>query len=145
VGRQHLHIFKPGAGNELQSEAALCRNLLQRRRDTRLQRIINGAQVLFNYDIFAEAGKNKGTIKEFTVPVNGSGQIVIQYANIPGKDNAKSSGMEILSASNAPPTAPTGLAAAAVSPHGDCLEVDRVRNGRELQRKARRQCRRTLH
>jgi fibronectin type 3 domain-containing protein len=77
---------------------------------------INGTQVLFNYDIFAEAGKNKAVIKEFIVAANGSGQIVIQYANIPGKDNAKSSGIEILPVNNTPLTAPTGLVAAAVSP-----------------------------
>jgi hypothetical protein len=77
---------------------------------------INGTQVLFNYDIFAEVGKNKAIIKEFTIPANGSGQIVIQYANIAGKDNAKSSGIEILPENNAPLTAPTGLSTTAVSP-----------------------------
>jgi fibronectin type 3 domain-containing protein len=78
---------------------------------------INGTQVLFNYDIFAEVGKNKAVIKEFTAAANGSGQIVIQYANISGKDNAKSSGIEILPVNNTPLTAPTGLAAMAVSPN----------------------------
>jgi hypothetical protein len=78
---------------------------------------INGTQVLFNYDIFAQVGKNKAAIKEFTVAANGSGQIVIQYANIPGKDNAKSSGIEILPVNNTPLTAPTGLVATAVSPN----------------------------
>src|SRR4029077_14735596 len=74
---------------------------------------INGTQVLFNYDIFAQVGKNKAAIKEFTVPANGSGQLVIQYVNIPGKDNAKSSGLEILPVTNPPLTAPTGLTATA--------------------------------
>ncbi len=77
---------------------------------------INGTQVLFNYDIFAQVGKNKAAIKEFTVPANGSGQIVIQYANIAGKDNAKSSGIEILPINSTPLTAPTGLVATAASP-----------------------------
>jgi hypothetical protein len=77
---------------------------------------INGTQVLFGYDIFAQVGKNKAAIKEFTVAANGTGQIVIQYANIAGKDNAKSSGIEILPTSSAPLTAPTGVVATAVSP-----------------------------
>jgi hypothetical protein len=41
---------------------------------------------------------------------------VIQYVNIAGKDNAKSSGIEILPVNNAPLTAPTGLVGTAVSP-----------------------------
>ena len=76
---------------------------------------IGGTQVLFNYDIFAEAGKNKAVIKEFTLPANVTGQIVIQYANIPGKDNAKSSGIEIWPASTPQPTTPTGLTATAAA------------------------------
>ena len=58
---------------------------------------LDGIEVLANYDIFADAGtSNKATIKEFTATGNGSGQIYIQYVNIAGKDNAKSSGIEIL-------------------------------------------------
>ena len=58
---------------------------------------INGAQVLTNYDIFADTGgMDKATVKEFAATANGSGQIAVQYVNIPGKDNAKSSGIEIL-------------------------------------------------
>jgi hypothetical protein len=58
---------------------------------------INGIQVLANYDVFADAGgKNKATVKEFTANADGSGQIFVQYTNIAGKDNAKSSGIEIL-------------------------------------------------
>ena len=54
---------------------------------------INGTQVLANFDIYATAGtKNKAVIREFTATANGSGQIAIQYSNIAGKDNAKSSG-----------------------------------------------------
>jgi len=70
---------------------------------------INGNQVLTNFDIFAATGAmNKATVREFTVPANGSGQITIQYIDIPGKDNAKSSGIEILPLL----AAPTGLTAA---------------------------------
>jgi hypothetical protein len=69
---------------------------------------LNGAQVLTNYDVFADVGKsNKAIVKEFTATANGSGQIVVQYVNIPGKDNAKSSGIEILPIL----AAPTNLAA----------------------------------
>jgi hypothetical protein len=58
---------------------------------------INGTQVLTNYDIFADTGGiDIATVKQFTATANGSGQIAVQYVNIPGKDNAKSSGIEIL-------------------------------------------------
>jgi hypothetical protein len=70
---------------------------------------INGVQVLSNFDIFAATGAmNKATVREFTATANGSGQIIIQYTDIPGKDNAKSSGIEILPLL----AAPTGLTAA---------------------------------
>src|SRR5262249_14946059 len=73
---------------------------------------INGAQVLTNYDVFAATGgKNKAAVKEFTATANGSGQIVVQYVNIAGKDNAKSSGIEILPML----AAPTSLAAVLTS------------------------------
>ena len=69
---------------------------------------INGTQVLANYDILADAGaKNKATVKEFTTTADSNGRITIQYTDIPGKDNAKSSGIEILPLLDAP----TGLAA----------------------------------
>ena len=83
--------------------------------------LLNGTQVLTNYDIFADAGtNNKAVIKEYTVAANGSGQIVVQYVNIPGEDNAKSSGIEVLPITTpppppVPPAAPTGLAATAGS------------------------------
>jgi len=73
---------------------------------------INGIQVLANFDIFAATGvMNKATVREFTATANGSGQIIIQYINIPGKDNAKSSGIEILPLL----AAPTGLTATLTS------------------------------
>ena len=73
---------------------------------------INGTQVLTNFDIFAATGaKNKATVREFTATANGSGQIIIQYSNIAGKDNAKSSGIEILPLL----AAPTGLTATLTS------------------------------
>ena len=67
---------------------------------------INGTPVLANFDIFAvTGGMNKATVREFLATANGSGQIIIQYINIAGKDNAKSSGIEILPLL----AAPTGL------------------------------------
>jgi hypothetical protein len=73
---------------------------------------INGTQVLANFDIFAATGaENKATVREFTATANGSGQIIIQYSDIAGKDNAKSSGIEILPLL----AAPTGLAATLTS------------------------------
>ena len=73
---------------------------------------INGTQVLTNLDIFAATGAmDKATVREFTATANGSGQIIIQYINIPGKDNAKSSGIEILPLL----AAPTGLTATLTS------------------------------
>ena len=76
---------------------------------------INGAQLLTNYDIFADTGgMNKATVKEFTAAANGSGQIAVQYVNIAGKDNAKSSGIEILPLFDSP----TSLTAT-VTPTGE--------------------------
>jgi fibronectin type 3 domain-containing protein len=74
--------------------------------------VINGTQVLTNFDIYATAGaKNKAVVREFVTVANGSGQVVVQYVNV--VDSAKSSGIEVLSTDNpsAPPAAPTGLAA----------------------------------
>jgi len=77
---------------------------------------INGAQVLTNFDIFATAGTNyKAVIKEYILPANGSGQMAIQYVNIAGRDNAKSSGIEILPVNTAVPPVPSGVVATTVS------------------------------
>jgi len=73
---------------------------------------INGAQVLTNFDIFAAAGGNfKALVRDFTAAANGSGQIVLQYSTI--RDNAKSSGLEILSGpvTSTPPTVATAASA----------------------------------
>jgi len=68
--------------------------------------IINGTQVLTNYDIIAVAGaQNKATIEEFNVTPK-SGQIVIQYVTV--TDNARASGIEIILAK---PSAPAALTA----------------------------------
>jgi hypothetical protein len=45
--------------------------------------IINGTQVLTNFDIFAAAGaKNKAIIEQFTATANSSGQIVVQFKEV---------------------------------------------------------------
>ncbi|MGA2248555.1 MAG: malectin domain-containing carbohydrate-binding protein [Verrucomicrobiota bacterium] len=73
---------------------------------------INGVQVLTNYDIFADTGgMDRAVVKEFTANANVHGQITVQYVNVPGKDNAKSSGIEILPW----PAAPTNLTATLTS------------------------------
>jgi hypothetical protein len=62
---------------------------------------INGSEVLTNFDIVATVGSNyKALVEQFTVPANGSGNIVIGYSNV--IDNAKASGIEILSAQTVP-------------------------------------------
>ncbi len=56
--------------------------------------IINGAQVLTNFDIIAAAGAaNKAVISEFNAIATG-GQIAIQYVTV--TDNARVSGIEII-------------------------------------------------
>ena len=70
--------------------------------------LINGAQVLTNFDIIAAAGAaNKAVINEFNAVATG-GQITIQYVTV--TDNARASGIEIILAQ---PAAPAGLGAIA--------------------------------
>jgi hypothetical protein len=77
--------------------------------------IINGAQVLANFDIFAAAGaQNKAVIEQFTTPANSHGQYVIQFTSV--INQSLLSGIEITPATacTAPP-APSGLSATAIS------------------------------
>ena len=70
--------------------------------------LINGAQVLTNFDIIATAGAaNKAVINEFNAVATG-GQITVQYVTV--TDNARASGIEIILAK---PASPAGLAATA--------------------------------
>ena len=70
--------------------------------------LINGTQVLTNFDIIAAAGAaNKAVIQEFNV-VASSGQIVVQYVTV--TDNARASGIEIILPQ---PASPAGLTAIA--------------------------------
>jgi chitodextrinase len=77
--------------------------------------LINGAQVLTNFDIFAAAGaQNKAVIEQFTAPANSRGQYVIQFTSV--INQSLLSGIEITPATacTAPP-APSGLNATAIS------------------------------
>ena len=78
--------------------------------------LINGTQVLTNFDIFAAAGgENIAVVEQFTTTASTAGQIVIQFATV--KDNAAVNGIEIETSGTAPipPVPPTGLTATAVS------------------------------
>ncbi|HXU80852.1 MAG TPA: PQQ-dependent sugar dehydrogenase [Polyangia bacterium] len=66
---------------------------------------INGSQVLTNYDIFVAAGGAlKAVVVDFPATASGSGQIVVQYTTV--TDNAKASGIELLTAGAPPPPPP---------------------------------------
>ena len=68
--------------------------------------LINGAQVLTNFDIIAAAGaQNKAVINEFNTVATG-GQITIQYVTV--TDNARASGIEIILPK---PSSPASLSA----------------------------------
>ena len=59
---------------------------------------LNGAQVLTNFDIVAQAGgANKAVVRDFNATANGLGQIVVQYTTV--SDNAFANGIEILGTS----------------------------------------------
>lgn len=75
---------------------------------------INGTQVLTNFDIFATTGAtNKAIVREFNANADGTGKITIVFTTV--TDNAKISGIEILSASPGN-NAPTIATAASASP-----------------------------
>jgi len=70
---------------------------------------LNGAQVLTNFDIFATAGgMDRALVEEFTTTADANGQITVQYTAL--RDQAKSSGIEIIPVPTAPTLAltPTG-------------------------------------
>ena len=78
--------------------------------------LINGTQVLTNFDIFAAAGgENIAVVKQFNTTASSAGQIVIQFVSV--KDNAAVNGIEIETSGTAPvvPAPPTGLTATVVS------------------------------
>jgi hypothetical protein len=58
--------------------------------------IINGTQVLTNFDIIAAAGgADKAVAEQFTVPADSTGKFTIGFVTV--KDNAQVNGIEILS------------------------------------------------
>jgi len=66
--------------------------------------LINGAQVLTNFDIFAAAGgQNLAVVEQFNTSANTSGQIVIQFVTV--KDNAAVNGIEIETSGGSLPAA----------------------------------------
>jgi len=57
--------------------------------------LINGNQVLTNFDIYAAAGAaNRAVVRQFTLPANASGQLVIVASNV--LQNAQFNGIEIV-------------------------------------------------
>lgn len=63
---------------------------------------VNGQPGLTNFDLFKEAGgKDKALVKELFAPANAEGKIVVDFVNIPGKDNATINGIEIFESQNA--------------------------------------------
>src|SRR5689334_20829053 len=59
---------------------------------------VNGTQALTNFDIVAVVGgANKAVVRDVATNAIGSGQIIVQYMIV--VDNAKSSGIEILTSS----------------------------------------------
>jgi|GEM_PF-509694 len=70
---------------------------------------INGAQVLTNFDIFAEVGANKADDKVFNNIQPSNGQIVVQFASAAGSPdvNAKVSALQIVAQGGTPTPSPT--------------------------------------
>ena len=65
--------------------------------------LINGTQVLNDFDVYATAGgKNIAIVKQFNAVANSSGQIVIQFVSV--VDNAEINGIEIESSATPAPT-----------------------------------------
>jgi hypothetical protein len=76
--------------------------------------LIDGTQVLTNFDILAAAGgEYNAVVEQFTETVPSNGIFTIQFVTV--KDNAQVNGIEILSSSGGPPPppTPTGLVATA--------------------------------
>jgi hypothetical protein len=87
---------------------------------------INGQTVLSSFDIFAAAGGNRrAVVREFGAQANVSGQIVVKYTTV--KDNAKSSGIEILE--RAPVPSPTPLPSPTPTPAQQTKSTLTVING----------------
>jgi len=77
--------------------------------------LVNGVQQLTKLDIFAQVGANRALVKDITATASSAGQISVEFVSV--VDNAKSSGIEILSSGGAANQAPTVAAAATASPN----------------------------
>ncbi|HEY3606669.1 MAG TPA: malectin domain-containing carbohydrate-binding protein [Pseudonocardiaceae bacterium] len=67
--------------------------------------IINGQQVLTNFDMIATAGAaNKAVVEQFAIPADANGRITLQFNTV--KDNAQVNGIEILPTTTTPPPPP---------------------------------------
>jgi len=75
---------------------------------------INEQQVLTNFDVFAQVGINKALVRDFPATTSATGQIAVRFANV--VDNARLSGIEILTPDSAN-QAPTVATAASANPN----------------------------
>lgn len=65
--------------------------------------LINGTQVLTNFDVYAAAGgKNIAVVKQFSAVANASGQIVVQFVSV--IDNAEINGIQVEASGTPTPT-----------------------------------------
>ena len=56
---------------------------------------VNGSQVLTNFDVFsASGGMNRAVVESFPATASGSGVVTVQFVTV--RDNAKVSGIEVL-------------------------------------------------
>jgi len=67
--------------------------------------LINGTQVLTDFDVFATAGEDNAVVEQFNAVANSSGQIVIQFVSV--VDNAEINGIEVETSGGTAPTAAT--------------------------------------
>jgi hypothetical protein len=67
--------------------------------------LINGTQVLTDFDVFATAGGDNAVVEQFNAVANSSGQIVIQFVSV--VDNAEINGIEVETSGGTAPTAAT--------------------------------------
>jgi len=78
--------------------------------------LINGNQVLTNFDIYAAAGAaNRAVVRQFTLPADASGQFVIVATNV--VQNAQFNGIEILDPYPNLPWVGTNITALTVGPN----------------------------
>ena len=76
--------------------------------------LINGAQVLTNFDIYASCGGATACLRDFTVNASPDGRLLIDYRTV--VDNAKSTAIEIIPIQASSPPAIATPAAASTNP-----------------------------